>query len=241
MNPSTPHRALITGASSGIGRATAIAFAKSGFDVALVSRSLEKLQAVVAELADTGVKASAYAVDLADLDNVSAEIQRVLADFGSVDVLVNCAGMGYTGSLAAMSLADWQQVIGLNLTSIFQCIQAVLPDMRQQGRGTIVNIASIAGKSAFPDWGAYSVSKAGLMSLSRVLAVEERAHGIRVVTVSPGAVNTAIWDTATVQADFDRSRMLTPEVVAQTILNTVVLPEYAVIEDLTLMPSAGAF
>ncbi|MBD0268835.1 SDR family oxidoreductase [Pseudanabaena sp. FACHB-2040] len=241
MNPSTPHRALITGASSGIGRATAIAFAKSGFDVALVSRSLEKLQAVVAELADTGIKAKAYAVDLADVDHVSAEIHQVLADFGTVDVLVNCAGMGYTGSLATMSLADWQQVIGLNLTSIFQCIQAVLPDMRQQHRGTIVNIASIAGKSAFPDWGAYSVSKAGLMSLSRVLAVEERAHGIRVVTVSPGAVNTAIWDTATVQADFDRSRMLTPEVVAQTILNTVVLPEYAVIEDLTLMPSGGAF
>lgn len=231
---------LITGASSGIGRASAIAFAQSGFDVALVSRSQEKLEAVVAELADTGVTAKAYAVDLAQVEQVCSAIQGVIADFGPVDVLVNSAGMGYTGPLAATSLDDWQQVMGLNLTSVFQCIQAVLPGMRQRQRGTIVNIASIAGKSAFPDWGAYSVSKAGLMTLSRILAVEERAHGIRVVTVSPGAVNTPIWDTDTVQADFDRTRMLTPEVVAQTILNTVVLPDYAVIEDLTLMPSAGA-
>jgi short-subunit dehydrogenase len=241
MNASTPHRALITGASSGIGRATAIAFAKSGLDVALVSRSQEKLQDAVADLEGSGTEAKAYAVDLADLDHVAAEMRRVLADFGPIDVLVNCAGIGYTGPLATMSLGDWQQVIGLNLTSVLQCIQAVLPDMRQQRRGTIVNIASIAAKSAFPDWGAYSVSKAGLVSLSRILAAEERAHGIRVVTVSPGAVNTPIWDTDTVQAEFDRSKMLTPEVVAQAILNTVVLPEYAVIEDLTLMPSAGAF
>lgn len=231
---------LVTGASSGIGRASAIAFAKSGFDVALVSRSQQKLDAVLADLADTGVLAKAYAVDLAQTNQVHAEIQRVVADFGPVDVLVNSAGMGYTGPLATTSLQDWQQVMDLNLTSVLQCIQAVLPDMRQRQRGTIVNIASIAGKSAFPDWGAYSVSKAGLMALSRILAVEERAHGIRVVTISPGAVNTPIWDTETVQADFDRTRMLTPEVVAQTILNTVVLPEYAVIEDLTLMPSAGA-
>ncbi|HEY9735000.1 MAG TPA: SDR family oxidoreductase, partial [Trichocoleus sp.] len=205
-NSSTSHRVLVTGASSGIGRASAIAFAKSGFDVALVSRSQQKLDAVLADLADTGVVAKAYAVDLAQTNQVHAEIQRVVADFGPVDVLVNSAGMGYTGPLATTSLQDWQQVMDLNLTSVLQCIQAVLPDMRQRQRGTIVNIASIAGKSAFPDWGAYSVSKAGLMALSRILAVEERAHGIRVVTISPGAVNTPIWDTETVQADFDRTR-----------------------------------
>ncbi|HEY9760975.1 MAG TPA: SDR family oxidoreductase [Trichocoleus sp.] len=233
-------RALITGASSGIGRATAIAFAKAGFDVALVSRSSEKLEAVLAELAETGVRAKAYPVDLANLEEVRSALEAVLADFGPVDVLVNNAGMGYTGPLATTPLADWQQVLGLNLTSVLLCIQAVLPGMRQNGKGTIVNVASIAGKSAFPDWGAYSVSKAGLITLSQILAAEERGHGIRVVTLSPGSVNTPIWDTDTVQADFDRSKMLTPEVVAQTLLNTVLLPSYAVIEDLTLMPSAGA-
>lgn len=241
MNSDGLRRALITGASSGIGRATAIAFAKAGFDVALVSRSSEKMETVLAELAETGVQAKAYVVDLANLEQVCPALEAVLDDFGPIDVLVNNAGMGYTGSLATTPLADWQQVLGLNLTSVLLCIQAVLPGMRQSGKGTIVNVASIAGKSAFPDWGAYSVSKAGLITLSQILAAEERGHGIRVVTVSPGSVNTPIWDTDTVQADFDRSKMLTPEVVAQTLLSTVLLPSHAVIEDLTLMPSAGAF
>lgn len=241
MTSDDTHRALVTGASSGIGKATAIAFAQAGIDVALVSRSLDKLTPVAQELTAMGVTAKAYALDLANLEQIKPEIEALLDDFGPVNILVNNAGMGYTGNLATMPLEDWQQVMNLNLASILQCVQAVLPTLRSQGRGTIINVASIAGKSAFPGWGAYSVSKAGLITFSKVLAAEEREHGIRVVTVSPGAVNTAIWDTDTVQADFDRSRMLTPEVVAQTILNTVQIPSYAVVEDLTVMPSAGAF
>jgi short-subunit dehydrogenase len=112
--------------------------------------------------------------------------------------------------------------------------------MRQQQRGTIINVASIAGQQPFPDWGAYSVSKAGLIALSKTLAAEERAHGIRVVTLSPGAVNTPIWDTDTVKVDLNRSAMLTPEIVAQSILHAVMMPEQAVIDSVTLMPSAGA-
>ncbi|PSN19614.1 short-chain dehydrogenase [filamentous cyanobacterium CCP5] len=233
------NRALITGASSGIGKAIAIAFAKTGIDVALVGRSLDRLQPVVAAAADYGVVAKPYAIDLAEVDHVKPRIQDLLTDFGPISLLVNNAGLGYTGALATMSLEDWQQVMGLNLTSVFQCIQAALPTLRDQS-GTIVNIASVAGKSGFPDWGAYSVSKAGLITLSKVLSAEERSHGVRVVTVSPGAVNTPIWDTDTVHADFDRTQMLTPEVVAQTVLNAVLLPSYAVIEEISLMPSAGA-
>ncbi|HEY9908068.1 MAG TPA: SDR family oxidoreductase, partial [Thermosynechococcaceae cyanobacterium] len=138
-------------------------------------------------------------------------------------------------------LQDWQRVIDLNLTSVFQCAQAILPGMRQRQRGTIVNVASIAGHQVFPNWGAYCVSKFGLVALSKALAVEERAHGIRVVTLSPGSVNTEIWDTETVQADFDRTQMLTPETVAQTILFATQLPAQAVVEELTLMPNGGAF
>jgi NAD(P)-dependent dehydrogenase (short-subunit alcohol dehydrogenase family) len=149
--------------------------------------------------------------------------------------------MGYTGFLSSTPLEDWKAVIDLNLTSVFEAIKAILPSMRAAGGGTIVNVASIAAKSGFPDWGAYTVSKAGLAALSKVLAAEERSHGIRVVTVYPGAVNTPIWDTDTVNADFDRSKMLTPEVVAEAILDTILLPQEAVIEELTLMPSAGAF
>lgn len=231
-------RALITGASSGIGKAIALTFAEAGIDVALVGRSLERLQPVVEAAAAHGVTAKAYAIDLAEVDQVKPRIEAALADFGTVDGLINNAGIGYTGALATMSLTDWQQVMALNLTSVFQCIQAALPTLRAAG-GTIVNVASVAGKSGFPDWGAYSVSKAGLITLSKVLSAEERGHGIRVVTISPGAVNTPIWDTDTVDANFDRNQMLTPEVVAQTILNAVMLPSYAVIEDISLMPSAG--
>jgi NAD(P)-dependent dehydrogenase (short-subunit alcohol dehydrogenase family) len=240
MSSDMPRRALVTGASRGIGQSTAVALAKAGFDLALISRSLDNLETTLAQVKATGAKAKPYAIDLADLEDIQPKFIHILDDFGTPSVLINNAGMGYTGALADTPLSDWQLVMDLNLTSVFRCIQVVLPAMRQAGGGTIVNVSSVAAKSAFPEWGAYTVSKAGLVALSKVLSAEERAHGIRVVTVSPGAVNTPIWDTDTVHADFDRSQMLTPDIVAETIVNTVLLPSHAVIEELTLMPSAGA-
>jgi NAD(P)-dependent dehydrogenase (short-subunit alcohol dehydrogenase family) len=240
MSSDMPRRALVTGASRGIGQSTAVALAKAGFDLALISRSLDNLETTLAQVKATGAKAKPYAIDLADLEDIQPKFTHILDDFGTPSVLINNAGMGYTGALADTPLSDWQLVMDLNLTSVFRCIQVVLPAMRQAGGGTIVNVSSVAAKSAFPEWGAYTVSKAGLVALSKVLSAEERAHGIRVVTVSPGAVNTPIWDTDTVHADFDRSQMLTPDIVAETIVNTVLLPSHAVIEELTLMPSAGA-
>lgn len=241
MSPTsaTARRALITGASSGIGKATALAFAKTGIDVGLVSRSQEKLEVVTSAAREAGVKARAYALDLAEVEQVREKIAAIADDFGPIDILVNNAGMGYTGDVMETSLSDWQRVIDLNLTSVFQCIQGILPSMRAQGGGIIINVASIAGRTPFPGWGAYSVSKAGLIALSKTLAAEERAQGIRVATINPGAVNTSIWDTETVKADFSRSNMLTPETVAQSILHLALLPEHAAIEELTLMPSAG--
>ncbi len=232
-------RALITGASSGIGRATAIAFAEAGCAVALLGRSSEKLQAVTAEIQQTGGQAQAYVVDLKELAQINAQITAIANEFGPIDILVNNAGIGYTNSLKDTPLVDWQMVLDLNVTSVFQVTMAVLPSMRQQKRGTIINVASIAAKQAFPDWGAYCISKSALATFAQVLSLEERSHGIRVSTVFPGAVNTPIWDTATVQADFDRSQMLTPDIVAQTILQTALLPTAAVIEELLLLPSAG--
>ena len=238
--PPTQMRAIITGASSGIGKAVALAFAKSGIDVALVSRSLQKLEAVASAARDAGVEAKAYTVDLADVATVKQQISAIADDFGAVNILVNNAGMGYTNSLENTSLSDWQQVITLNLTSIFQCIQGILPHMRQQSVGTIINVASIAAKNPFPEWGAYGVSKAGVIALTKTLAIEERPHGIRAVVISPGAVNTPIWDTDTVTADLNREAMLTPEIVAQSILHAVLLPSQAVMEEMTVMPSGGA-
>lgn len=233
-------RVLITGASAGIGEASARAFAMAGFDVVLVARSHHKLTELASALSALGIQAQAFAIDLSDLAQVKAKITQVVETVGPIDVLLNSAGMGYTGSLSDMPLAAWQQVMDLNVTSTFQVIQAVLPGMRQRADGLIVNIASIAAQQTFPDWGAYGVSKAALVALSNVIAAEESANGIRVVTLSPGAVNTSLWDTDSVHADFDRGLMLNPDTVAQTILHTALLPPSAVISHLTITPAKGA-
>lgn len=241
MSVSSPKRALITGASRGIGKATALTLAAAGIDVALVGRSSEQLAEVAGAAQAHGVKAASYTLDLAQVEQVRDQISQILDAFGPIDILINNAGMGYTGSLMDTTLKDWQQVIDLNLTSAFQCIQAVLPSLRAKKDGQIINVVSIGGLQVFPDWGLYCVSKFGLLALSKTLAMEERANGIRVTAICPGSVNTPIWDTDTVHADFDRSKMLTPEQVAQSILHTIQMPASAVIEELILMPNSGTF
>lgn len=233
-------KALITGASSGIGKETALAFAKAGVDLALVGRSQEKLDAVISEVKQYSVSVKSYQVDLAATETVKGKIKDIVSDFNGFDILVNNAGMGYTNPLGETPLEEWEQVLNLNLTSVFQCIQGVLPTMRDRARGTIINIASIAAHSPFPSWGAYSVSKAGIITLSKALSGEEKENGIRVVTITPGAVNTPLWDSDTVQMELNRDAMLNPKVVAQTIVQAALLPQQAVIEEMTLMPSAGA-
>ncbi|WP_267383773.1 SDR family oxidoreductase [Cyanobacterium sp. uoEpiScrs1] len=232
-------RAVITGASSGIGEATALTFAKAGINLALISRPSDKLQEVAKAAQKMGVLTQTYGIDLCQLAEIPAKVEGIADSLGGIDIIVNNAGMGYTNLLADTSLSDWQRVMDLNLTSVFQCIRGVLPQMREQGYGTIINISSIATSHAFPKWGAYSVSKAGLAAFSKVLAAEERANGIRIITINPGAVNTSIWDTDTVQADLNRSTMLDPYTVAQTILQAALLPAEAVIEEMTIVPSAG--
>jgi short-subunit dehydrogenase len=233
-------RALITGAGSGIGKETALAFAKAGINLVLIGRDQQRLATVAGMAADLGVSAQAYPLDLADIPEVAPSIAKIAQESGPIDILINNAGMGYTNPLADTPLSDWQRVIDLNLTSVYQCVQGILPAMRQQGGGMIVNVSSIAADNFFPDWGAYSVSKAGLVAFSRILALEERANAIRVTIITPGAVNTPIWDSDSVKADFDRSAMLTPDIIAQAILQAVLLPKQAVVETMTIMPSAGA-
>jgi NAD(P)-dependent dehydrogenase (short-subunit alcohol dehydrogenase family) len=139
-----------------------------------------------------------------------------------------------------MPLERWQWLMQLNLTSVFQVCQALLPSLRQGG-GRIINVSSHAARHAFPDWGAYCVSKAALASFSRCLAEEERAHGIRVSTLTLGSVNTPLWDSETVDSSFDRRAMLTPARVAETLLFLAQRPLQESVDDLTLMPAAGAF
>ena len=139
--------ALITGASSGIGEATARAFAQAGFDLLLVARSKAKLSALAQELTALALKVEIAVIDLADCEQVKRQMKAAIARFGPIDILVNSAGIGYTGPIGEMPLADWQRLMALNVTSVFQVVQAVLPEMRNRSKGLVINIASIAARS----------------------------------------------------------------------------------------------
>jgi NAD(P)-dependent dehydrogenase (short-subunit alcohol dehydrogenase family) len=231
-------KVLVTGASSGIGKATALALVRLGASVALVSRNPDRVLAeITAAKNDDSAIAKTYPLDLADVSSVATKIENIVKDFGGIDVLINNAGMAYIGEIIDMPLADWQKILDLNLTSVFQCIQAVLPIMRQQKHGAIVNVASIAAKQAFPKWGAYSASKFALLGMTQALAAEEQSHGIKVMSICPGSVNTPLWDT--VDANFNRESMLQETTVAESIVYLLSLPANAIVADMVLMPNAG--
>lgn len=238
--PPSTRRALITGASRGIGAAAATAFARAGWDLQLLARDSEALAATADRCRQQGVSVQSTIVDLAEPEAVAPAITTSLEQGGTPAVVINNAGAGLTAPLVDTDLDRWQWLLQLNLTSVFQICQAVVPALRAAGGGLILNISSHAARHAFPDWGAYGVGKAGLQALSRGLSVEERDRGIRVSTLTLGAVDTALWDSPTVQADFPRDGMLRPEDVARTLLFMAEQPDHLLIEDLTLLPAAGA-
>ena len=231
--------ALITGASRGIGAATARLFAAAGYDLLLVARSQDALQQLAAELRATGRRVETAAIDLSQPDGIEAPLLALCQRGDPPAVVINNAGAAYTGALASMPLERWQWLLQLNLTSVFQVCRVVVPLLRARGGGHIINVSSHAARNAFPDWGAYCVSKAALASLSRCLAEDERAHGIGVTTLTLGAVNTPLWDSETVDSCFDRRAMLIPQRAAETLLYLAQQPATQLVEDLTLMPAAG--
>ena len=148
---STP-TVLITGASRGIGEAAARAFAAAGYQLLLVARSADALEALAAELRSPSCRVETAAVDLAEPLGIAAALEELLNRGLQPTVLINNAGAAYTGSLASMSLERWQWLLQLNVTSVFQVCQAVLPALRSQGGGHIINVSSHAARNAFPDW-----------------------------------------------------------------------------------------
>ena len=231
---------LITGASRGIGAAAALRFAAAGYRLQLLARPSDGFDQLVHALRAEGHAVEQQPVDLSDPSAIVPALDALAGRADAPDVLINNAGMAYTGALAEMSLQHWQALVQLNLTAVFQVCQAMVPRLRAQGGGHIINVSSHAAHQAFPDWGAYCVSKAALASLSRCLAVEERSHGIRVSTLTLGAVNTPLWDSETVDSSFDRRAMLDPGRAADALLYLAQQPATQVVEDLTLMPAAGA-
>ncbi|MAF41002.1 MAG: short-chain dehydrogenase, partial [Cyanobium sp. ARS6] len=220
---------LITGASRGIGHAAAKAFAEAGWDLLLVSRSEAALQSLQSELSADGVQVAYQAIDLIDSAAIAPGINDLLNQGLRPSVLINNAGAAWTGDLLGMPLERWDWLIQLNLTSVFQVCSAVVPAMRPAG-GLVINVSSHAARNAFPGWGAYCTVKAALASFTRCLGEEERAHGIRACTLTLGAVDTSLWDSPTVDSNFDRRAMLPVNQAAAALLHLAQQPATQVVE-----------
>lgn len=232
--------AYITGASKGIGRSTAIAFANAGWDLILLSRDLEMMETLRDELSDTQSTINLVKCDLSNAYEIDNSVKESIKIYGCPSVLINNAGCAFNGNLVEMPLKKWQEIIQINLTSVFQICSLIVPKMRKNG-GLIINVSSHASNNAFPQWGAYCVSKSALAMFTKCLREEERSNSIRACTITLGSVNTPLWDSESIKSDFDRTSMLSSTKVSNTILYIAEQPESQLIEDLTLMPAGGAF
>ena len=232
--------AFITGATKGIGRSTAITFANAGWDLILLSRDLKMMETLRDELLETQSKINLVKCDLSNEYEIEKSVKESIKKYGCPSVLVNNAGSAFNGNLAEMPLKKWKEIIQINLTSVFQICSLIVPKMRKNG-GLIINVSSHASYNAFPQWGAYCVSKSALAMFTKCLREEERSNSIRACTITLGSVNTPLWDSESIKSDFDRSSMLSSDKVSNTILYIAEQPDSQIIEDLTLMPAGGAF
>ncbi len=202
--------ALITGASQGIGRACALQLAEAGASVGLGARSLDKLEALAAEITRRGWKAIPLKADVADAASVKAAIQLLLQSCGKIDILVNNAGITRDNLLLRMKPDDWEAVLKTNLDGAYHCIRAVLPGMVKQRYGRIINIASVVAQTGNAGQANYIASKAGLIGLTKAVAAEVASRNITVNAVAPGYIATPMTEKL-------------PDAVRQKILSLVPL------------------
>jgi 3-oxoacyl-[acyl-carrier protein] reductase len=186
--------ALVTGASQGIGRDTALALAEAGAKVAVAARTEEKLTALVSEIAAAGGEAFAVKMDVADAEQVKAGFKQVLEKFGRLDILVNNAAITRDGLAMRMKSDDWDAVIRTNLTGAHLCIQQVLPTMMKARAGRIINIASVVAQMGNAGQSNYVAAKAGLIGLTKAIAIEISSRNITVNAVAPGFIETPMTD-----------------------------------------------
>lgn len=182
--------ALVTGASQGIGRACALELARAGATVALAARNEAKLAAVASEIEAAGGQAAAFALDVSGEESLKAGAKAVLDRFGKVEILVNNAGITRDGLMMAMKRADWEDVLGTNLTGAFLLTQALLRPMLKNRWGRVINISSVVGRTGQAGQVNYAASKAGLIGLTRSMAREVGSRGITVNAVAPGFIET---------------------------------------------------
>jgi 3-oxoacyl-[acyl-carrier protein] reductase len=186
--------ALVTGASQGIGRATAFALAEAGAKVAAAARSADKLASLVSQIEAKGGEALAVPMDVADAAQIKAGFQRVLAKFGKLDILVNNAAITRDTLALRMKLEDWEAVLRTNLTGAHLCIQQALGAMLKQRSGRIINLSSVVAETGNAGQANYVASKAGLVGLTRAIAVEVASRSITVNAVAPGFIETPMTD-----------------------------------------------
>jgi len=182
--------AFVTGASRGIGRATALALCRAGFDLVVASPEVEQNEEVAAEIRACSGKALAINMNVASLDSIKQAFARALQELGRIDVLVNNAGITRDGLALRMKPDDWNAVIQVNLTGAFHCIQQVLQPMMKERWGRIINIASVVGESGNSGQANYAASKAGLIGLTKTIALEMGSRNITVNAVAPGYIET---------------------------------------------------
>ena len=201
--------AIVTGAAQGIGEGIATRLARAGARVAVADRNTAAAEAAAGRLADNGAQAFSVSVDVASSSSIEAMVEQVLAKTGRIDILVNNAGIaGKAAPVWDQSDEDWQSVIDINLTGVFQCCRAVIGHMRDRDYGRIVNIASVAGKDGNPNMSAYSASKAGVIALTKSLGKEVAENNICVNAVTPAVIRTPILEQLTPeQVDYMTSKI----------------------------------